>query len=301
MRDFEELLRVVKSIEPLTVAVVDAAEDHVLQGAIDAASHEIINPIFIGDETTIRVMLQGRKSMMRSSPCIVHAQTDDVAAKLGVQMVLDGKADALMKGHIHTDTFLHPILAKLRTGRLLSHVFVADLASYPRLLCITDAAIAISPDLHAKMGIVENAVQLAHVMGIASPRIAILSAVEVVNAAIPSTLDAAALKKMASEGSFAGAYVDGPLALDNAISEESARIKGIGGEVAGRADILVVPDIVSGNVLAKALEYLAGATLAGIVLGARVPIILTSRADPPRARVVSAALAALLRRNSPPA
>ena len=294
MRDFEELLRVVQGIDPVTVAVVDAAEIHVLQGALDAHERGIIDPILIGDEARIRELARDMGIPPDASLRVVHAENDDVAAEMGVQMVLDGAAAALMKGHLHTDTFLHPILAKLRIGRRLSHVFVADLTSYPRLLCITDAAIAIAPDLHAKIGIVENAVHLAHVMGIDIPRVAIISAVEVVNAAIPSTLDAAALAKMAAHGEIAGALVDGPLALDNAISEESARIKGLGGEVAGRADVLVMPDIVSGNVLAKALEYLAGATLAGIVLGARVPIILTSRADPPRARVVSAALAALL-------
>ncbi len=294
MRDFEELLRIVDGFAPIPVAVVDAAEAHVLQGALDAHERGIIDPILIGDEVRIRELAGDIVASKSASLRIVHAESDDRAAEIGVQMVLDGTAAALMKGHLHTDTFLHPVLAKLRIGRLLSHVFVADLASYPRLLFITDAAIAIAPDLHAKIGIVENATHLAHVMGIDMPRIAVISAIEMVNAAIPSTLDAAELAAMGAQGKIVGALIDGPLALDNAISEESAQIKGIGGEVAGRADILLMPDLVSGNVLAKALEYLAGATLAGIVLGARVPIILTSRADPPRARVVSAALAALL-------
>jgi phosphate butyryltransferase len=199
-----------------------------------------------------------------------------------------------MKGHIHTDEFLHPILAHhLQGKKRISHVFLADLKAYPKLLYITDAAINISPDLTTKMHIVQNAVDLAILLGVTKPKVAALSAVEVVNPAIPSTIDAACLTKMAERGQIEGAIVDGPLAFDNAISAESARVKGIKSPVSGDVDILVVPDMVSGNILSKDLEYLASAQMAGLVVGTKVPIILTSRSDPPRARLISCAVAAL--------
>lgn len=296
--NFDALLASVAPLEDIPVAVVDAAEEHVLRGACEAKQQSIIEPILIGDEKRIRQLL-GEMGIPASGASCPNFQIIDVpnsvaAAEKGVEMVLAGAAKALMKGHLHSDAFLHPILAQLRTERRLSHIFVADLQSYPKLLLISDAAINISPDLLAKAAILQNAIDLAQILDVAAPKAAILSAVEVINPAIPSTIDAACLSKMAERGQIQGALVDGPLAFDNAISRESAEIKGIHSAVAGDADILIVPDLVSGNILAKDLEYLAGATLAGIVMGAKVPVILTSRADPARARLVSAALAALV-------
>ncbi|MCL4526194.1 MAG: bifunctional enoyl-CoA hydratase/phosphate acetyltransferase [Gammaproteobacteria bacterium] len=293
---FDALLADVAPLDDIPVAVVDAAEEHVLRGACEAKSQSIIEPILIGDAQQIRSLLLkvGHDSGSCPNFHIIHAESAEAAAEKGVEMVLAGEAKALMKGHLHSDAFLHPILAKLRTDRRLSHVFVADIQTYPKLLLITDAAINITPDLGTKAAILQNAVDLAHILEVAQPKAAILSAVEVVNPAIVSTVDAACLSKMAERGQITGALVDGPLAFDNAISKESAEIKGIQSDVAGDADILLVPDLVSGNILAKDLEYLAGATLAGIVMGAKVPVILTSRSDPARARLVSAALAALV-------
>ncbi|MBU2807674.1 bifunctional enoyl-CoA hydratase/phosphate acetyltransferase [Acidithiobacillus ferrooxidans F221] len=293
---FDALLADVAPLDDIPVAVVDAAEEHVLRGACEARNQSIIDPILIGDAQQIHSLLLKMGCDSGSCPNfhIIHADSAEAAAEKGVEMVLAGEVKALMKGHLHSDAFLHPILAKLRTDRRLSHVFVTDIQTYPKLLLITDAAINIAPDLGTKAAILQNAIDLAHILEVAQPKAAILSAVEVVNPAIVSTVDAACLSKMAERGQITGALVDGPLAFDNAISKESAEIKGIRSAVAGDADILLVPDLVSGNILAKDLEYLAGATLAGIVMGAKVPVILTSRADPARARLVSAALAALV-------
>jgi phosphotransacetylase len=201
-----------------------------------------------------------------------------------------------MKGSLHTDELMHAVVAEpgLRTGRRLSHVYLMDVPSYPRLLLVTDAAINISPSLDEKRDIIQNAIDLAHILGIAMPKVAVLSAVETVNPAIPSTIDAAALCKMAERGQITGGLIDGPLAFDNAVSTLAASEKGIDSKVAGMADILVVPDLESGNMLAKQLTFLAGADAAGVVMGAQVPIILTSRADAPRARIASCAVAVLL-------
>ena len=293
---FDALLAAVAPLNDIPVAVVDAAEEHVLRGACEAKLQSIVDPILIGDENKIRGLLPelGYDSGVCPDFRIIHVDGAEAAAEKGVELVLAGEAKALMKGHLHSDAFLHPILAKLRTDRRLSHVFVADIKTYPKLLLITDAAINIAPDLTTKAAILQNAIDLARILDVTQPKAAILSAVEVVNPAIVSTVDAACLSKMAERGQITGALVDGPLAFDNAISKESAEIKGIQSAVAGDADILLVPDLVSGNILAKDLEYLAGATLAGIVMGAKVPVILTSRADPARARLVSAALAALI-------
>ncbi|WP_298171607.1 bifunctional enoyl-CoA hydratase/phosphate acetyltransferase [Acidithiobacillus sp.] len=293
---FDALLAAVAPLEDIPVAVVDAAEEHVLRGACEAKTQSIVEPILIGDEHKIRSLLLKLGHDPGSCPNfrIIHVDSAEAAAEKGVELVLSGEAKALMKGHLHSDAFLHPILARLRTDRRLSHVFVADIKTYPKLLLITDAAINIAPDLTTKAAILQNAIDLARILDVTQPKAAILSAVEVVNPAIVSTVDAACLSKMAERGQITGALVDGPLAFDNAISRESAEIKGIHSAVAGDADILLVPDLVSGNILAKDLEYLAGATLAGIVMGARVPVILTSRADPARARLVSAGLAALV-------
>ncbi len=293
---FDALLEAVAPLDDIPVAVVDAAQEEVLRGACEARLQSIVEPVLIGDAERIRAMLQDIGMDHGSCPNfrIVHAENGEAAAELAVQMVEKGEVQALMKGHIHSDDFLHPILARLRTGRRLSHVFVTELKSYYKLLLITDAAINIAPDLLTKAAILQNAVDLARLLGVECPKAAVLSAIEKVNPAIVSTVDAACLAKMGDRGQIRHALVDGPLAFDNAISAHSAEIKGIRSPVSGEVDILLVPDLVSGNILAKDLEYMAGATLAGIVLGAQVPVILTSRADPPRARLVSSALAALV-------
>jgi len=228
---------------------------------------------------------------------IVEAETEEDAAAAGVALCRGGKAEALMKGSLHTDHLLHAVMQDatgLRTRRRLSHVFVLDVPAYPRMLLITDAAVNIYPTLEDKVDIVQNAIDFAHVLGIAEPKVAILSAVETVTPKIASTIDAAALCKMADRGQITGAILDGPLAFDNAVNLKAAKIKHIHSPVAGRADILVAPDLESGNMLAKQLEYLAEAEAAGVVLGARVPIILTSRADSAKCRLASSALAALM-------
>ena len=290
---FEDMLKSVQGLPAMPIAVIDADERHVLEGACEAAAAGYIDPILIGDENSIRNILKtitGTKQFR-----IVHAPQEDAMAEKGVELFEKGEVKALMKGHIHTDEFLHPILLHhLQGKKRISHVFLADLKTYPKLLYITDAAINISPDLATKMHIVQNAVDIARLLGVAEPKVAALSAVEVVNPAIPSTIDAACLAKMADRGQIEGAIVDGPLAFDNAISAESAKVKGINSPVSGDVDILMVPELVSGNILGKDLEYLAGAQLAGFVVGTKVPIILTSRSDPPRARLISCAVAALV-------
>ncbi len=292
-RHFEDIVLAAKKLPPISVAVIDADEKYVLEGACEAADEGYIEPILIGEEKVIRTLMVnitcGRKVT------IIDAKTDNEMAEKGVEMIEQGKVDALMKGHIHTDVFLHPVLAHhLQGAKRISHVFMADLKTYPKLLYITDAAINISPDLLTKMGIVQNAVDVAILLGIPEPKVVALSAVEIVTPFISSTIDAACLAKMSERGQIKDCIVDGPLAFDNAISEEAAKIKGIKSPVAGHADILLVPDLVSGNILAKDLEYLASAQMAGIVVGAKIPIILTSRADPPRARVLSCAIASLV-------
>jgi len=289
---FEDLLKSVQGLPALPIAVIDADEQHVLEGACEAADAGYADPILIGDENGIRKLLKTITCTKRLR--IINAPVEDAMAEKGVELLEKGEVKALMKGHIHTDEFLHPILAHhLQGKKRISHVFLADLKTYPKLLYITDAAINISPDLSTKMHIVQNAVDLSRLLGVKEPKVAALSAVEVVNPAIPSTIDAACLAKMADRGQIEGATVDGPLAFDNAISAESARVKGINSPVSGDVDILMVPDLVSGNILGKDLEYLAGAQMAGFVVGTKVPIILTSRSDPPRARLISCAVAAL--------
>jgi phosphotransacetylase len=290
---FEDMLTSVQGLPAMPTAVIDADERHVLEGACEAAAAGYIEPILIGDEKSIRNILKtitGTKQFR-----IIHAPQEEAMAEKGVELLEKGEVKALMKGHIHTDEFLHPILLHhLQGKKRISHVFLADLKTYPKLLYITDAAINISPDLSTKIHIVQNAVDIARLLGIAEPKVAALSAVEVVNPAIPSTIDAACLAKMAERGQIVGAIVDGPLAFDNAISTESAKVKGVHSSVSGDVDILMVPELVSGNILSKDLEYLAGAQLAGFVVGTKVPIILTSRSDPPRARLISCAVAALV-------
>ena len=290
--NFEDMIKAVQGLPAMPIAVIDADEQHVLEGACEAAQAGYVEPILIGDEKSIRNILKtiNCKKQLR----IINALTEEAMAEKGVELIEQGTVKALMKGHIHTDEFLHPILAHhLQGKKRISHVFIADLKTYPKLLYITDAAINISPDLTTKMHIVQNAVDLAILLGVKIPKVAVLSAVEIVNSAIPSSVDAACLAKMADRGQITGAIVDGPLAFDNAISAESAKVKGIKSPVAGDVDILVVPDLVSGNILGKDLEYLASAQMAGFVVGTKVPIILTSRSDPPRARLLSCAVAVL--------
>jgi len=291
--NFENMLKAVQGLPAMPIAVIDADEQHVLEGACEAAAAGYVDPVLIGDEKRIRNILTTINCTKQFR--IIHAPVEDAMAEKGVELFEKGEVKALMKGHIHTDEFLHPILAHhLQGKKRISHVFIADLKTYPKLLYITDAAINISPDLLTKMHIVQNAVDIARLMGVKEPKVAVLSAVEVVNPAIPSTIDAACLAKMADRGQIEGAIVDGPLAFDNAISAESAKVKGINSPVSGDVDILMVPDLVSGNILGKDLEYLAGAQMAGFVVGTKVPIILTSRSDPPRARLISCAVAALV-------
>ncbi len=290
---FEDMLKAVQGLPAVPVAVIDADESHVLEGACEAAAAGYVEPVFIGDEKKIRDILKTLSG--KTSFRIIHAEAAQDMAEKGVELFEKGEVKALMKGHIHTDEFLHPILAHhLQGKKRISHVFLADLKTYPKLIYITDAAINISPDLSTKMHIVQNAVDIARLLGVQEPKVAALSAVEVVNPAIASTIDAACLAKMAERGQIQGAIVDGPLAFDNAISADSAKVKGIRSRVSGDVDILMVPDLVSGNILGKDLEYLAGAQMAGFVVGTKVPIILTSRSDPPRARLISCAVAALV-------
>ncbi len=290
---FHQIISEAKQYGPITVAVVEAGERQVLLGAKKATEEGLIVPILIGNEEQIRSLAE-ELGWELAQIQILPAATPTETAQLGAQLVVDGKAQAIMKGYTHTDVLMHPVLALLRREKRLSHVFVAELATYKKLLFITDGAINISPDLTIKAAILQNAIDLLLLLGMREPKAAALSAVEVINPNIPSTIDAACLSKMAERGQIRGAIVDGPLAFDNAISAKSARIKGIHSPVSGDVDILLVPDLVSGNILAKDLEYLAGALLAGIVVGGQAPIILTSRADDPDARVVSAALASII-------
>ncbi|MBW9254260.1 MAG: bifunctional enoyl-CoA hydratase/phosphate acetyltransferase [Acidithiobacillus ferriphilus] len=278
---------------PLPVAVVDAQEAHVLAGVLEASDYGLIEPVLLGPQAQIEAVCRRLGCPVDRFPILNRASATE-AAEAGVQLVLEGKAAALVKGWIHTDELMRPVLRQLRTARRVSHVFVADLPSYHKLLFITDAAINIVPDLATKAAILQNAIDLVRILGVDRPKVAALSAVELVQPSIPSSLDAACLSKMAQRGQITHAEVDGPLAFDNAISCDAAKIKQINSTVAGEADILLAPDLDAGNILAKGMEYLAGATLAGIVIGARVPLMLTSRSDPPAARLISAAIAVLL-------
>jgi phosphotransacetylase len=263
---------------------------------VEAAREGLIIPILVGPEAKIRAVA-GSEKLDISAFRLVPVAHSHAAAAEAVAMARRGEVEALMKGSLHTDELMHEVVAPqtgLTTGRRISHVYLFDVAAYPRPLMITDAAINIAPDLDEKRDICQNAIDLAHVLGIARPKVAILSAVETVTGKLRSTLDAAALCKMADREQIKGAELDGPLAFDNAISIEAARTKDIVSSVAGQADILLVPDLEAGNMLAKQLTFFDGADGAGIVLGARLPIILTSRADPPRTRLASAALALLL-------
>ena len=293
---FADILEEAEQFGPLPMAVAHPCSQESLMGAVEAAQHGIITPILVGPQAKIaKVAAEFDVDLSRFR--VIDVPHSHAAAETAVALVKNGEAHALMKGSLHTDEFMTEVLKKdggLRTGRRLSHVFIMRVDSYPRYLFITDAAINIQPDLMAKVDITQNAIDLTHALGIARPKVALLSAVETVTPTIQSTLDAAALCKMADRGQITGGLLDGPLAFDNAVSLVAAKTKGITSNVAGRADILVTPDLVSGNMLAKQLEYMANALAAAIVIGAKVPIVLTSRADTAETRMASCVIASLV-------
>jgi len=303
---FSQLYKACESLPPVSCAVVHPCDRDSLLGPIEAARRGLITPVLVGPDERIRSVAEAEGVDLSPYQIIAVPHSHAAAAK-AVELARTGEVEALMKGSLHTDELLAAVVPSatgLRTARRISHVFVMDVPSYPRMLLITDAAINIYPKLEEKVDIAQNAIDLAHVLGIPQPRVAILSAVETVNAKIESTLEAAALCKMADRGQITGGVLDGPLAFDNAISLQAARTKNIRSPVAGQADVLLVPDLEAGNMLAKQLCYLAGAEGAGIVMGTRVPIVLTSRADSVRTRLASTAVLALVahaRRSGQPA
>jgi len=293
---YELLIKRAQEAPPAVTMVVHPCDEASLRGAVEAAEIGLIKPVLVGPAHKIEAV--AKTCGLNIAPYeLVSTPHSDAAAAMAVELIRAGKGELLMKGSLHTDELMRAVTSSttgLKTARRISHVFVMDVPTYPETLFITDAAINIAPDLDAKRDIVQNAIDLYTQTGLGKPRVAILSAVETVTSKIPSTLDAAALCKMADRGQITGGVLDGPLAFDNAIDPEAARIKGIDSPVAGRAQILVVPDLEAGNMLAKNLTFLSRADAAGIVLGARVPIILTSRADSVRSRLASCAVAVLL-------
>ncbi len=290
---YERLVAAAQKLPPVLTAVAHPCDDVALQSVVEAARLGLIRPILVGPPRRIRD-LAAHEQVDLSSFEIVEAEHSHASAEKAVDLVKQGRAEALMKGSLHTDELMGAVVAKdagLRTARRISHCFVMDVPGHSDALIITDAAVNIAPTLEDKVDIVQNAIDLAHALGVDEVRVAILSAMETVNPKIASTIEAAALCKMADRGQITGAMLDGPLALDNAISPEAAGVKHIVSSVAGRANVLVVPDLEAGNMLAKSLSFLAGADAAGIVLGARVPIILTSRADSLLTRLASCAVA----------
>jgi phosphate acetyltransferase len=293
---YQRLIAAAQRLPPITVAVVHPCDDVSLQSVIEARKLGLIEPILVGPPARIQGVADGLGVDISALPVIASAHSHDSAAK-AVALVREAKVQALMKGSLHTDEVMGAVVARdtgIRTERRISHCFVLDVPNHNDPLIITDAAVNITPGLEDKVDIVQNAIDLAHAIGLTEVRVAILSAMETVNPGVPSTVEAAALCKMADRGQITGATLDGPLALDNAIDLDAAAIKHIVSPVAGRANVLVVPDLVSGNILAKSLTFMAGADSAGIVLGARVPIILTSRADSLPARLASCAVASLV-------
>jgi phosphate acetyltransferase len=292
---YEQLLARCRTLEPVPTAVAHPCEQTALAAAIEAGDMGLIVPILVGPVVKIQDIAAQHGIDLRHAR-IVDAPHSHGAAAKAVELVRQGQAEILMKGSLHTDELLGAVVAKdtgLRTGRRISHVFIMDVPTYHKVLTVTDAAINIAPTLEDKVHIVQNAIDLVVSLGVTRPKVAILAAVETVNSKMTATIDAAALCKMADRGQITGAWLDGPLAFDNAISTEAARIKGITSEVAGDPDIVLAPDLEAGNILAKQLSFLANADSAGLVLGARVPIILTSRADSVRSRIASCAVAAL--------
>jgi phosphate acetyltransferase len=292
---YEKLISLAKEVPPATTVVVHPCDESSLRGPCEAAEAGIIKPILVGPAARIAAVAR-EHGMDVARYELVDVPHSDAAAVKGVALIHEGKGELLMKGSLHTDELMRAVTSGttgLRTARRISHIFIMDVPTYSDTLFITDAAINIFPDLEAKRDIVQNAIDLYTQIGLGTPRVGILSAVETVTPKIPSTIDAAALCKMADRGQITGGILDGPLAFDNAISPQAAEIKGIKSPVAGRAQILVVPDLEAGNMLAKNLTFLSNADAAGIVLGARVPIILTSRADSVRSRMASCAVAVL--------
>ena len=292
---YEQLLERCRSLAPVPTAIAHPCEETALEGAIEAGAKGLIAPILVGPAAKIREIAQKHGIALGSTP-IVDVPHSHAAATKAVELVRKGEAELLMKGSLHTDELLGAVVARetgLRTGRRISHVFIMDVPTYHKVLIVTDAAINIAPGLEEKADICQNAIDLAVSLGVKRPKVAILAAVETVNSKMQATLDAAALCKMADRGQIKNGLLDGPLAFDNAISKEAARIKEIHSEVAGDPDILLVPDLEAGNMLAKQLTFLANADSAGLVLGARVPIILTSRADSVRSRIASCGVAML--------
>jgi phosphate acetyltransferase len=292
---YERLIAKAKQVPPATTIVAHPCEETALRGPAEAARIGLIAPVLVGPALRIAEVAR-RHDIDIGRFEVVDAPHSEAAAAMAVELVRSGKGELLMKGSLHTDELMRAVTSGstgLRTARRISHVFAIDVPTYSETLFITDAAINIAPDLDAKRDIVQNAIDFYSGIGLGMPRVALLSAVETVSSKIPSTIDAAALCKMAERGQITGGTLDGPLAFDNAVDPEAAKIKGIRSAVAGRAQVLVVPDLEAGNMLAKNLIFLAKADAAGIVLGARVPIILTSRADSVRARMASCAVAVL--------
>ena len=293
---YERLLERCRSLNAVPTAVAHPCEASALTGAVEAARMKLIVPILVGPAVKIAETARSAGVALDDLE-VINVPHSHAAAEKAVELVREGRAEVLMKGSLHTDELMSAIVSRekgLRTGRRISHVFLMDVPTYHKVLVVTDAAINIAPVLEDKVDICQNAIDLAIDLGVARPKVAVLAAVETVNSKMPATLDAAALCKMSERGQIRGAIVDGPLAFDNAISKEAARTKGIESEVAGDPDILLAPDLEAGNILAKQLAFLAKADGAGLVLGARVPVVLTSRADNVRSRIASAAVAALV-------
>jgi phosphate acetyltransferase len=293
---YERLIKAAQSQATIKVAIAHPCDDVSLEGALEAARLRLIEPILVGPPERIRRTAE-QASLDISGMEIVASEHSHDSAMKAVELVTAGRVEALMKGSLHTDELMAAAVSRqagIRTARRISHCFIMDVPNHPDALIITDAAVNIAPTLDDKVDIVQNAIDLAHAMGVPEVRVAILSAMETVNSKVPSTIEAAALCKMADRGQITGALLDGPLALDNAISPEAAAIKKISSPVAGRANVLVVPNLEAGNMLAKSLSFLADADAAGIVLGTRVPIILTSRADSLLTRLASCAVALMV-------
>jgi phosphate acetyltransferase len=301
---YERLLARAQALSPLPTAVAHPCDESSLTGAVDAAKMGLIRPILVGPGARIKAVAE--KCRLDITPYeLIDTPHSHASAEAAVELVREGRAECLMKGSLHTDELMGAVVSResgLRTARRISHCFVMDVPTYSEVLIVSDAAVNIAPTLEEKVDIVQNAIDLAHALGAPEVRVAILSAMETVNPKVPSTIEAAALCKMADRGQITGGILDGPLALDNAINLRAAEIKHIQSAVAGRANVLIVPNLEAGNMLAKSLSFLADADAAGIVLGARVPIILTSRADSVTTRLASCAVAALVaqaRREAP--
>lgn len=313
LKKLSDLIRIGGLLSPKKAAIVVAEDDLVIDGVIKAYKNRLIIPKLIGNKSKIASVLKKKhisggikKSAAEIDSIdsieleIIDAENDSAAAYVAAKLVFEKKVDMIIKGHIHTDVFMHQLILKengLRTNRFISHIFLMEIKTYKKLISITDAAINISPDITQKAQILQNAIDICIMLGIKLPKAAVLSAVETVNPKISSTLDAAIISKMADRGQIVGGIVDGPLAFDNVISKNAAIEKGIKSEVSGDADIIIVPNIESGNILFKDLEYLAGAKVAGIVVGLKVPVVLTSRSDNAEDRLYSTALASIVSEN----